>query len=167
MANFSLSLRLKPQPRIPCPGSNLFHSPQDDPTLHQEPRSDIGQRSPTWHDIAKYPGAGMMGKGQRRRNKQPSSDICPAGLLCKDTVVQWGGAAFPTLRGLLPLRLLKAAQSCPTLCNPMGCSPLGSSVHGILQVRILEWVAFPFSKGSSQPRDQSQLSHTVGRFFTI
>ena len=44
------------------------------------------------------------------------------------------------------------AQSCPTLYDPMDCSPQGSSVHGILQARILEWVAMPFSKGSSQPR---------------
>ena len=43
------------------------------------------------------------------------------------------------------------AQLCPTLCNPTDCSPPGSSVHGILQVRILEWVAIPFSRGSSQP----------------
>jgi len=42
------------------------------------------------------------------------------------------------------------------LCNPMDCSPPGSSVHGILQARILEWVAVPFSRGSSQPRDQTQ-----------
>ena len=47
------------------------------------------------------------------------------------------------------------AQSCLTLCNPIDCSSPGSSVHGILQARILEWVAFPFSRGSSQPRDQS------------
>ena len=43
------------------------------------------------------------------------------------------------------------AQSCPTLCDPMDCSLPGSSVHGILQARILEWVAFPFSRESSQP----------------
>ena len=48
-----------------------------------------------------------------------------------------------------------AAQSCPTLCDPMDCSPPGSSVHGVLQATILEWVAMPFSKGSSQPRDQT------------
>ena len=41
------------------------------------------------------------------------------------------------------------AQLCLTLCNPMDCSPPGSSVHGILQVRIVEWVAIPFSRGSS------------------
>ena len=46
------------------------------------------------------------------------------------------------------------AQSCLTLCNPMNCSPPGSSVHGILQARILEWVAISFSRGSSQPRVQ-------------
>ena len=48
---------------------------------------------------------------------------------------------------------VKVIQSCPTLCKPMGCSLPGSSVHGILQVRILEWVAFLFFRGSSQPWD--------------
>ena len=47
------------------------------------------------------------------------------------------------------------AQSCPTLCDPVDCSPPGSSVHGILQARRLEWVAISFSRGSSQPRDQT------------
>ena len=46
---------------------------------------------------------------------------------------------------------VKVAKSCPTLCDPMDDSPPGSSVHGIFQVRILEWVAVPFSRGSSQP----------------
>ena len=45
------------------------------------------------------------------------------------------------------------AQSCLILCNPMDCNLPGSSVHGILQARILEWVMIPFSRGSSQPRD--------------
>ena len=62
--------------------------------------------------------------------------------------------------------MLCVAQSCPTLCDPMDCSPPGSSVHGILQARTLEWVAIPFSRGSSQPRDQTQVSHTAGGFFT-
>ena len=44
-------------------------------------------------------------------------------------------------------------QLCPTLCDPMDCSPPGPSVHGILQSRVLEWVAIHFSRGSSQPRD--------------
>ena len=49
---------------------------------------------------------------------------------------------------------------CPTLCDPMDCT-----VHRILQARILEWVAFPFSRRSSQSRDQTRVSCTVGRFF--
>ena len=56
---------------------------------------------------------------------------------------------------------VKVTQSCPTLCDPMDCT-----VHGILQARILEWVAFPFSRGPSQPRDQTQVSHIAGRFST-
>ena len=50
-------------------------------------------------------------------------------------------------------------QLCPTLSNPVDCSPPGSSVHGILQARKLEWVAMPFSRGSSQPRYQTQVSY--------
>ena len=57
-------------------------------------------------------------------------------------------------------------QSYPTLYDPMDCSPTGSSVHGILQARILEWVVIPFSRGSSRPRDQDQVSCTAGRFST-
>ena len=59
------------------------------------------------------------------------------------------------------------AQSCPTLCDPLGHRLPGSSVHGILQARILEWVAIPFSRGSSQPRDQTWVFCTAGRFVTI
>ena len=58
------------------------------------------------------------------------------------------------------------AQLCPPFCNPMDCSPSRSSVHGILQARILEWVATPSSRGSSQPRDQTQVSPIVGGFRT-
>ena len=53
------------------------------------------------------------------------------------------------------------SQSFPTLCDPMDYT-----VHGILQARILEWVAFLFSRGSSQSRDQTQVSHIEGGFFT-
>ena len=59
------------------------------------------------------------------------------------------------------------AQSCPTLCNPVDCSPPGSSVHGILQARILEWVAIPFSRESSQAGNQTRVSCTTGRFITV
>ena len=56
---------------------------------------------------------------------------------------------------------VKVSQSCLTLCDPMDYT-----VHGVLQAEILEWVAFPFSKGSSRHRDQTQVSHIVGGFFT-
>ena len=59
------------------------------------------------------------------------------------------------------------AQSCPTLCDPMDCSPPSFSVHGILQARILEWIAIPFSGGTSQPRDWTLVFCLTGRFFTI
>ena len=58
------------------------------------------------------------------------------------------------------------AQSCPTLCIAMDCSPPGSSVHWIPQASILEWVAICFSRGSSRPRNRTQVSCTAGRFFT-
>ena len=122
----------------------------------------------------------------------------------------WSGLPFPS-----PMHKSESevAQSCPTLCDPMDCSPLCSSVHGdspgkntgvgchfliqcikvkvkllsrvqffsipwtvahqaplsmgILQAKILEWVATPSSRVSSQPRDQSYVSHITGRFFTI
>ena len=53
----------------------------------------------------------------------------------------------------------KSLQLCPTLCDPVGCSPPGSSVHEILQARILEWVVMPFSRGSSPPRDQTHVCY--------
>ena len=59
------------------------------------------------------------------------------------------------------------AQSCPALGEPVDCSPPGSSVHGILQATILEWVAMPSSRGSSQPRDHTQVSGIAGGFFTV
>ena len=56
---------------------------------------------------------------------------------------------------------VKVTQSCPTLHDSM------DMVHGILQASILEWVAIPFSRGSSQPRDWTQVSHILGEFFTV
>ena len=56
----------------------------------------------------------------------------------------------------------KIAQSCPTLCDP-----INYTVHGILQARKLEWVAFPFSRGSSQPRDRTQVSRIAGKFIRV
>ena len=60
----------------------------------------------------------------------------------------------------------EVAQSCPTLCNPMDCSLPGSSIHGILQARVLDWVAISFSRGSSPPSDRTHISCITGGFFT-
>ena len=79
---------------------------------------------------------------------------------CPESQLQGGvkkGAAFEWPQKVK----VKVAQSCLTLCNPMDYT-----VHGILQARILEWVAFPFSRTSSQPRDQTQVSSIAGGFFT-
>ena len=65
------------------------------------------------------------------------------------------------------VEIVLVTQSCPTLCSSMDCSPLGSSVHGTFQARILEWEAIPFSRGSSPSRDWTWVSCIAGRFFTI
>ena len=79
----------------------------------------------------------------------------------KDTSLQ--GMTFLSLK-INKVKVL-VAQSCPTLCNPMDCSPPGFSVHRNLQARILEWVAISSSKGSSRLRDHTQVSCIAGRFF--
>ena len=74
-----------------------------------------------------------------------------------------GGNNFRSLKENLSAfckRKMKVAQSCLTLCDPMDYT-----VHGILQARILEWVAIPFSRGSSQSRDRTQVSGIAGGFF--
>ena len=68
-----------------------------------------------------------------------------------------------TIAILLFLLKVLVTQSYLTLCHPMDCSPSGSYVHGILQATILEWVAISFSRGSSQARDRTLLSHNAGR----
>ena len=77
--------------------------------------------------------------------------------------VQWcqAGSLWSALVGVFISVKEKVTQSCPTLCNPTDYT-----VHGILQARILEWVAIPFSRGSSQPRDWIQVSCIAGGFFT-
>ena len=68
---------------------------------------------------------------------------------------------------ILQICSFKGEVLCSTLCNPMDCSLPVSSVYGIFQARILEWVAISFSRGSSQPRDQTWVSHIAGRCFTV
>ena len=61
----------------------------------------------------------------------------------------------------------EVAQLCPTLCDPVDCSPPGFSIRGILQARILEWVAISFSRGASLPRDPTQVSGIACRHFNL
>ena len=68
---------------------------------------------------------------------------------------------------LLRATKVSVTQLCPTLCDSIDYSLPGSSFHGIFQARILERIAISFSRGSSQPRDQSQVSHIAGKFFPI
>ena len=84
----------------------------------------------------------------------------------------WQVDSLPSESSGKPTLCAKFGQSCPTLsflafCDPMDCGPPGSSVHGTLQARILEWVVMPSSRESSQPRDRTQVSNIAGRFFTI
>ena len=78
-----------------------------------------------------------------------------------------------SVHGILQARILESesesevVKSCPTLCDPMDCNLPGSSVHGIFQVRVLEWVAISFSRGSSQPKDQTRVPRIADRCFTV
>ena len=87
-------------------------------------------------------------------------------LLCEAII-----NSFPLLCSIpfyeYSVEIMLVAQSCPALCNPMDCSPKGSSVHRILQERILEWVDMPSSRGSSWPRDWTQVSSMADRLVTI
>ena len=94
--------------------------------------------------------------GQWEKVSQPHCEVASAG---RELLTSTGGQ-----RALTKLDLkvkVKIAQSCLTLCDPMDYR-----VHGILQARILEWVAFPFSSGYSRPRNQTGVSCTTGGFLT-
>ena len=80
-------------------------------------------------------------------------------LLCRNA------ADFCVLT-LYPVCVCASDSVLSNLCDPMDCSPPGSSVHGIFQARTLEWVGIPFSRGSSQPRDQTQVSCIAGRYLS-
>ena len=87
----------------------------------------------------------MIPKGIRQRRSLPAWSLYSSNA-------RGGGR---TLRSTC---VCSVTQSCPALCDPMDCSPPGSSVHGTFQARILEWVASPSSRGSSQPRDWTHVS---------
>ena len=110
-------------------------------------------------------------EGWRERNALPLTGVMlwPSSPLESRTLLwRWLKELFPlmTTSPPPPPACVLVPHSCPALCSPMGCSTPGSSVHGILQARILERVTIPFSRGSSWPRDWAQVSCSAGWFFT-
>ena len=89
--------------------------------------------------------------------------ICLFKDVSNENIWSWNTDPISSSRAkcVFPYVTVKVTQSCQTRCDPMDYT-----VHGILQARILEWIAFPISRGSSQPRDQTQVSCITGGFFT-
>ena len=108
---------------------------------------------------------------QRWRHSKKANRVFRTQLLCPLTCLTLMRLGCNTGLSKVALRWKSESswkwKSCLILCDPMDCSSPGSFVHGILQARILEWVATPFSRGSSRPRDPTLVSCTAGRFFTI
>ena len=84
----------------------------------------------------------------------------------QDTEVTWTSINREMDKNVEKVKV-KSLSHVRLFATPMDCSPPGSSVHGIFQARVLEWVAISFSRGSSQPRDRTPVSRTAGRCFTI
>ena len=107
----------------------------------------------------------MMPSQARRDLAKRQSSSVEAGSLTPSEGLPW--SPRHTQETVRPARCCRsAAQPCPTVCDPVGCSPPGSSVHGILQARRLEWVAISFSRGSSRPRDRTCISGIAGGIVT-
>ena len=96
------------------------------------------------------------------QSQVPSKNSVNVSVLVVTVVVLVAGIAVSE-KGKVKVKSL----SCPTLCHPMDCSLLGSSIHGIFQARVLEWVAMPSSRGSSRPRDWTQVSQAAGRLYHL
>ena len=104
----------------------------------------------------------------------PKASLWPWDQICISCVFCTASRFFtteplgkPFLRSWSEVKWSEFTQLYLTLCYPMDCSPPGSSVHGIFQARILEWVAISFSRRSSRPRDRNWVSRIVGRCFTF
>ena len=155
-------------PDSECPGCSHGHLPTQELCAEGkwEPVGKQQAVSPQEHALDRglahtSSGHSIRGAGGKQRGTGPSSTwsdrVLATGHLAE------GEARVPAgMKGKVLI-----AQSCPTLRDPMDCSPPGSSVHRISQARILECVAMPFSRGSSQPKDRTLVSCTAGRFFTI
>ena len=113
-----------------------------------------------WYFVFAALGTNILSKGNNWKNRiiiqtSPMTGYGPVAVLLFLTPEQ--NLCFWCMRAC------RVSQSCPTLCNPKDCSPPGSSVHGMSKARILEWVAMPSSRGSSQSRDRTHIS-CIGRW---
>ena len=104
------------------------------------------------HGILQARILGWVAMPSSRGSSQPRNQTCDPGIEPGSPVLQEDSFHWTSVRA-------KTFQSCPTLCDPMDCSLPSSSVHGILQARILGWVAVPSSRESSLPRDQTHISY--------
>ena len=121
----------------------------------------LSQEDPLKKEMAKHSSI-LAGKFHRQRSLAGYS---PQGCKESDTKSNW---AWNAIELSLSVILSVSHFRCVWLfCDPMDCSLLGSSVHRIPQARILEWVAIPYSRGSSWPRDWTRVSHTADRFFIV
>ena len=115
----------------------------------KDPRSDeLGKAGRAWSDWVVWA-------------RESTENLKNDGSLLKHFKLGWLGWVWRS--GSHSVCVL-ATQSCPAPCDPMACSPPGSSVFGILQARILEWVGIPFSRGPSWHRDRTWVSRIAGRF---
>ena len=140
----------------PCSQNNmLFEPPDPSPSFRVPSFSQIQKSSRKGRQPLKDTDHRLLENGRRQATltdlftHQHFLNLCSMiGALLGDTHMQDRQLCVCSL-----------TQLCLTLCDPMDCSPPGSSAHGILQARIREWVARPSSRGSSQPRDQTRLLH--------
>ena len=143
-------MKVKPLSRV-----RLFATPWT--VAYQAPQSMEFSRRDYWSGLP-FPSSGdLPNPGIEPRSPVPQADALPSEPPGKSM----------RRHSSLKVKVL-VAQLRLTLCNPMDCSLPGSSVHGIFQARVLEWVAISFSRGSSQPRDGTRVpSCTAGRCFTV
>ena len=140
---------------------------------HQAPASLGFSRQEQWsglpfpspmHDSEKWKWSrSVLSDSSQPHGLQPIRLLCPWDFPGKST----GVGCHCLLQEKTAIVNSEVSQSCLTLCNPMDCSLLGFSVHGIFQAIVLEWIAISFSRGPSQPRDWTRVSRIVDRRFTI
>ena len=150
----------------------------------KESESEVAQSCPTLCDPidCSLPGSSVHGIVQARilewLSCPPPGDLPDPGIESVSPVIpalqadslllsHWGNPNWLKSLLLQSVSESEVGQSCPTLCDPIDCSLLDSSIHGIFQARVLKWVAISFSRGSSWSRDWTHVSHCSGSRFTM